>query len=467
MTTLEISPWKVAEKGSTVSDVCDVAFLNALKTFAIVSPHLTLGNSFRNADYLIFSRKASKLTVDELVLRDSIINSIYQEYHRSPLNNSELNLFPSNIENEEADILFGLLEGKSKQLTGHKATSKSILEILLKLNIQDFMLLRKSRAFKVSFYHTSKNINSKINWTHVYYQITKKFVFNQPQFDKAYEINQSELVYTNIKKNVNLLIELLNIENVQVEPNLWEPNIVFQKSTILRAIELNDIKSIRILLDKCPNAVNYYTYILNYCDKDSINDPYISFFTTPLLYALSSNKLDIAMELIDRGANVNAKLHASNLLEETDYYNSAFSLLVSTKSTAPEMLILFKIFLATCDFIEPGLLGKIDDVSLGCLYLGRANQISIREISQKRVQRSVYMNCLRWLRIRLLFIGSLLDSNSVLNFIPFDVVNNIGKFFYQPNPSDINALVFPQKVLSPFWPHILENFKDRFSFLLK
>lgn len=82
----------------------------------------------------------------------------------------------------------------------------------------------------------------------MYYQITKKFVFNQPLFDKgittfpfvisfpfsnvnflAYEINQSDLIYTKLEpkgKNIDFLKELLAIENVQVEPNLWEENII-------------------------------------------------------------------------------------------------------------------------------------------------------------------------------------------------------------------------------------------------
>lgn len=65
--------------------------------------------------------------------------------------------------------------------------------------------------------------------------------------------------------------------------------------------------------------------------------------------------------------------------------------------------------------------------------------------------------------MRLLFI-SLRDNTSLPSVLPLDVIQYIGKLFYQPD-ANINALNLPERVISPFWEQLYCDFKEKFSFL--
>lgn len=58
---------------------------------------------------------------------------------------------------------------------------------------------------------------------------------------------------------------------------------------------------------------------------------------------------------------------------------------------------------------------------------------------------------------------SLQDDASLFQ-LPCDVIGYIGKLFYQP-VGNIDALILPQRVVSPFWSNLFRDYKDKFYFL--
>jgi len=171
------------------------------------------------------------------------------------------------------------------------------------------------------------------------------------------------------------------------------------------------------------------------------------------------------MELINRGADVNAKEHASDNLEEPDYYNSAISILlsISLNFQSRHFEPLFIMLSQTCKYFEPGLLGKFnvtDKLVYAKLYIEKTVAISSHDmIGIPSCLRETYVNILKWLRIRQILVSNM-DNCSIFSIIPIDVINYIIRLFYKQ--SNLNL---PEHVISPFWDHFYSNYKIEFEFL--